>query len=406
MGNIALVDELLGVPVQTTQRGIADFAASIAASNGMLIPLELLVQTRLSDSVSLDDAHLLQSEFRHKSRLLDADRRIVVCVCDIVSSDLPPSPANSLALATCVAALAPAHIPRVLAVAPNISQYAIATLLDTCHPAELVVRIELDGSALRPAPRLRELLAPHQAQPRTRVLAVLAEAGDGGTPAALSSVCVLLDELAAEVDVIFLLSMLTCGKRPPAPEGRARYLACVNHLESLGLVRLAPGLYAPQHRSVPRRALPWLTRIMGGLPHADVLGLGPAARSRFNEMHFDNHSELGAYARDVKRGGYGIARTSTSSPLERFTEALLIKLASGNAVDVAALAARCQCATPLFMQACDRIFDGLRSSGAISGRDTQRVKLEAANDAWFPELHAELRRLHDSTSIVTPLARR
>jgi hypothetical protein len=363
-----------------------------------------LVQTRLPDSVSLDDAHLLQREFRHKSRLLDADRRIVACVCDIVTSDLPPSPANSLALATCVAALAPAHIPRVLAVAPNISQSAIATLLDTCHPAELVVRIELDGSALRPAPRLRELRARHESQPRTRVLAVLAEAGDGGTPAALSSVCVLLEELAAEVDVIFLLSMLTCGKR--AAEGRARYLACVDHLESLGLVRLAPGLYAPHHRSVPRRPLPWLTRIMGSLPHADVLGLGPAARSRFNEMHFDNHSELGAYARDVKRGGYGIVRTSTSSPLELFTEALLIKLASGSAVDVAALAARCQCATPLFMETCDRIFDGLRSSGAVSGRDTQRIKLEAANDAWFPELHAGLRRLRDSTSIVTPLARR
>jgi len=407
MGNISLVDELLGLEQRAADcQGIADFAASIAASNGMLIPMELLVQARLPASADLAHAQWLQREYRHKSRLLDTDRHIVACVCDILPSRGDALPIAPRALAACVEALAPAQVPRVLAFGLDDAHHTVIALLGESDPAELVMLVELDTAPRDAVPQLRQLRLQLHGHPGTRLVAVLRDEREGIATASAATTRALLQALVDTVDLLFVLPLLTHDYPSAAPAGRARYREIANTLAELGLARLAPGLYACRRLTVPQRPLPWLNRIMTRLPQADVLGLGPAARSRFNEVRFDNHVDPTMYSRDLVRGGYGIARTYTSTPVEQFIEALVIKLASGSVVDVAALAVRCQCTSPLFLEACGRTFDVLRATGAVSGADANRVAVRAANDAWFPEVHAQLATLRDATPSVTPLARR
>ena len=87
MASVTLVDEMLGLQNLAAASDILpDFVTSIGASNGMLIPLEVLVQTRLPDKLDHAHAQLLKHEYEHKSALLDADRQITACVCTIAAS--------------------------------------------------------------------------------------------------------------------------------------------------------------------------------------------------------------------------------------------------------------------------------------------------------------------------------
>lgn len=396
MSNVSLVDELLGLDAQPVARGVADFAATIAASNGMLIPLELLVQARLPAGATHEQAALLKREYRHKSRLLDSDRPILACVCDILANSTPV-PA---ALAACVAALAPPSVPRVLTMSLDLTSAFTAPI----EADEVIVRVALNSDARGAAVGLRTLRGALVSRPDTCLLVALHE--QRNVTASLTAPHALLHELAGVADMVCALPLLTRGQGEAAATRRALYIETATHLRALGLERLAPGLYGQRRSRVPARPSPWLNRIMNRLPQTDVLGLGPAAHSRFNEMHFDNHADPGVHARDVKRGGYGIARTYASSPVEQFVEALLHKLAGGGVVDVTALAVRCQCASPMFMEACDATIDALRDSGALSGKDARRVTLQASNDAQFGEAHTRLGQLRDAVAAIAPLGKR
>lgn len=63
MGSLSLVDELPNLESHLARHAVADFAATIAASNGMPIPLELLVQTHLPASANLNHAQLVKREY-------------------------------------------------------------------------------------------------------------------------------------------------------------------------------------------------------------------------------------------------------------------------------------------------------------------------------------------------------
>ncbi|MCC6707236.1 MAG: hypothetical protein IT492_06710 [Gammaproteobacteria bacterium] len=395
MGNVSVVDELLGLDAQPAARGVADFAATIAASNGMLIPLELLVQARLPAGATHEQAALLKREYRHKSRLLDSDRPLLACVCDILADSTP----EPIALAACVAALAPPEVPRVLAMSLDLARALTAPI----EADEIIIRAALNSDPRHAAAGLQTLRSALAARSDTRLLVVLHDVRNGvASPTAPHDLMRALADLA---DMVCALPLLTRARGTAAAAQRALYMDTATRLDALGLKRLAPGLYGQRHARVPARPSAWLTRIMNRLPQADVLGLGPAAHSRFNEMHFDNHTDAGLHARDVKRGGYGIARTYASSPLEQFVEALLHKLAGGGVVDVTALAVRCQCASPMFMKACDSTIDALRNSGALSGKDARRVSLQASNDAHFGETHARLGQLRDALPTIAPLGK-
>ena len=396
MGNVSVVDELLGLEAQPAVRGVADFAATVAASNGMLIPLELLVQARLPAGATHEQAALLKREYRHKSQLLDSDRPLLACVCDILADSTP----EPIALAACVAALAPAGVPRVLAMSLELAP-ALTTPIEA---DEIIIRVALGSDPRHATAGLQTLRGALVTRPETRLLVVLHDLGNGvASPTAAHE---LMGELADLSDMVWALPLLTHARGAAAAARRALYIDTATRLDALGLERLAPGLYGQRHAQVPARPSAWLTRIMNRLPQADVLGLGPAAHSRFNEMHFDNHTDADMHARDVKRGGYGIARTYTSSPLEQFVAALLQKLAGGGVVDVMALAVRCQCASPMFMEACDSTIDALRNSGALSGKDARRVSLQASNDAHFGETHARLGELRDALPAIASLGKR
>jgi hypothetical protein len=400
MGNLSLVDELLGADAGAGTRGVADFAATVAASNGMLIPFELLVQARLPASAESGQALLFERESRHKMRLLDTDRPVFACVCDIVAADVPAPGA----LAACITALAPAPVPRVLAVTLERTALYLHALLAEVEVAEVIMRVPLDAAARATAATVKALRARLPAPTAARLLAVLCD-GDAG-PCSCDDRRALLAELAEQVNLVCTLPLLTRETRPPRRTGREHYLEVADALEQLGFVRVAPALFALRRPGTPSPALPWLNRIMGRLPQADVLGLGPAARSRFNEMNFDNHADPAVHAREVQRGRYGIARTYASSPVEQFVDALLVKLASGSVVDVDALAVRCQCDSPAFLEACDKTFDGLRSHGALSGRDTRCIEVNAGNDCHFGETRARLAELRGALPAVAAFARR
>ncbi len=405
MATLTVVEEMLGLETRPTDsEGPADFVASVRTSNGMLIPLEVLVQTRLHTNPSRAHTELLKREYRHKSALLDDDRFIAACLCTLISSTPDAAPVAPHALAACISVLAPARVPRIVAFELESSHAVMLALLAESDAAELLMHVEISTAAGHAAPLLHKLRKHLHDHPRTRLVAVMGNKRSDGTAINLSAAAALMGELAATVDLIFLLPLSAGGASGPSFAGRRCYDELAALLIQLGQVRQAPGLFGPARTSTEwEQPLSWLSRIMVRLPQCDLLGLGPAAHSRFNDVCFKNHAVLSDYAHDLARGGFAIARTFVTRPANHFIDAVILKLASGREVDLPALAMGCRCGSPAFLKACIQTVDTLHASGAISSRDARRVALKAANDARFGDIHTELGLLRSEVNIVTRL---
>ena len=210
----------------------------------------------------------------------------------------------------------------------------------------------------------------------------------------------LIAAIAAHAHAIYLLPLLLTPP-PPADSTSAacqqHYQALVALLMTLGFRRNAPGLFSHAQARDP----PLLKRIIAGLPQADVLGLGPAARSRVNESRFDNYVAFADYARDLGHGGFGIARTYTTTPVAQFIEELTLQLAGGDVADLHALALRCHCASASFTEHCDAVIGALVADGAITRTSAHRIALSAPNDARFATVHTTLARLREQAPLAS-----
>ncbi|MBX9606574.1 MAG: hypothetical protein K2Y51_10130 [Gammaproteobacteria bacterium] len=386
---MTVVDALLGLEPREAARNTPPFEACVAASNGMLIPSELVMQSRLVDSASHAQARLLRTEFAYKRRLLDRDRRIAFCLCEIV----PRAPQASGGLLACLAAVAPPAVPRVLLLPASSAEAVARALPEDGAPLELLVWVDWDSEPARIERALQTLAQACAARRDARLIAVprLGVA----PPAATDALLRVVTEHAA---LLFLLPLLcaTPGQTP-----RALYAALAAALASAGWTRLAPGLHAPTS-TTPR---PRLTADLTRLPQCDVLGLGPATWSRFDDVRFSNQASLRDYAHAIGRGGLAIAGASRCTPAEQFVEGLLCGLAGGARVDLARLAAQCHCDSPQLLVEATRVARALAAQGALSG-EVDALCLEAANDCQFEEVCASVARLRDVSGTVTPLTPR
>ena len=408
MATLTLVEEMLGLETRPADSdGLTDFVASIGTSNGMLIPLDLLVQTRLHTNPSRAHTELLKREYRQKSALLDDDRHIAACLCTLVASAQDAAPVATHALAASIKVLAPAHVARIVAFELESSHAVMAALLAESDAAELLMHVEIGTAAGHAAPLLHKLRKHLHDHPRTRLVAVMGNKRSDGSAINLSAAATLLTELAATVDQIFLLPLFAGSASGSSFAGRRCYDELAALLIQLGLVRQAPGLFGPARNTMEcEQPLSWLNRIMVRLPQCDLLGLGPAAHSRFNDVCFKNHAVFSDYAHDLERGGFAIARTFMTKPANHFIDAVILNLASGREVDLPALAMGCQCGSPVFLKACIQTVDTLHASGAISSRDARCVALKAANDAHFGDIHTQLGLLRSEINTVTRMPER
>ncbi|MGE0859747.1 MAG: hypothetical protein AB7I01_21220 [Gammaproteobacteria bacterium] len=387
---MTVVDALLGLDPGEAARGTPPFEACVAASNGMLIPSELVMQTRLQDSAGHAQARLLRAEFAHKRRLLDRDRRIALCLCEI----LPRAPEASGGLVACLAAVAPPTAPCALLL-PASSAEAVARALPADDaPLDLLVWVDWDSAPACIERALFTLARACAERRAARLIAVprLALSQRRGDDDALLRV---ITEHAA---LLFLLPLI-CAAPGGAPHALYGTLAAA--LAGAGWARLAPGLYAPTS-AAPR---PLLTGRLAHLPQCDVLGLGPAAWSRFDDVRFANQASPREYAHAIGRGGLAIAGATRRTPTEEFVEALLFGLAGGARLDLARLAAQCHCDSPLLLTEATRVVRALLGQGALSG-EVDALRLEAANDREFGDVCARVARLRGVTGTVTPLTPR
>lgn len=384
---MTVVNALLGLDPGEAGRGAPPFEACVAASNGMLIPSELVMQTRLLDSAGHAQARLLRAEFAHKHRLLDRDRRIALCLCEI----LPRAPQASGGLVACLAAVAPPTAPRALLL-PASSAEAVARALPADDaPLELLVWVDW-GSA--PARIERALIALARACAERREARLIAVPRLTTTRLADND-DTLLRVMTEHAALVFLLPLI-CAAPGAAP--RALYGTLAAALARAGWARLAPGLHAPTSDA----ARPWLTGRLARLPQCDVIGLGPAAWSRFDDVRFANQASPREYAHAIGRGGLAIAGATRRTPAEQFVEALLFGLAGGARLDLARLAAQCHCDSPLLRAEAARVARALLAQGALSG-EVDALRLEAANDREFGEVCASVARLRGVSGTVTRL---
>lgn len=386
---MTVVDALLGLDPGEAARGSPPFEACVAASNGMLIPSELVMQARLFDSAGHAHARLLRAEFAQKRRLLDRDRRIALCLCEI----LPRAPEASGGLLACLAAVAPPMAPRAFLLPASSAEAVARSLPADDAPLELLVWVDWDSAPARIERALLALAQACAARRDTRLIAV--PRLGAALPAATDALLRVLTEHAA---LIFLLPLL-CTTPGQAP--RALYTAIASELASAGWTRLAPGLHAATS-ATPR---PRLTAGLARLPQCDVLGLGPATWSRFDDVRFASQTSLRDYAHAVGRGGFAIAGATRRTPTAHFVEALLFGLAGGARVDLARLAAQCRCDSPQLLEEATRLARDLAAQGAVSG-DVEGLRLEAADDREFGELCAGVARLRHVSGIVTPFTPR
>ena len=337
---------------------LTDFVTSIGTRYGMLIPLEVLVQTRLHACPSRAHTELLKREYRQKSALLDDDRRNAACLCTLVASAQDVAPAATHSLAACIKMLAAAHVAHILVFESESSHQITAALLAKSDAAELLMHVEISSAARHAAPFLHKLRKHLHDHPCTRLVAVMGNNRSGSNAINLSAAAALLTELAATVDQIFLLPLFAGSASGSSFAGRRYYDELASLLIQLGLVRQAPGLFGSD------------------------------------------------YAHDLERGGCAIARTFMTRPANHFVDAVILELASGREVDLPALATGCQCASPAFLKACSQTVDILHATGAISSRDARRVALKAANDGRFGDIHAELGLLRSEINSLTRMPER